>query len=99
VRPATLFGLYKLSRSAVDEAEHVRVPSLTMIGGKEDLLREDCIRRLHARLAGDKQWARFKNGPHLLLHWKNRDKVLSRVFAWIDGQLTRGAYNAGPANP
>lgn len=99
VKPATLFGLFKLSRSAVDEAEHVRIPSLTMIGGKEDLLREDCIKRLYNGLAGDKQWARFKNGPHLLLHWKNRDKVLSRVFAWIDGQLTRAAYNPRSANP
>jgi alpha-beta hydrolase superfamily lysophospholipase len=99
VRPATLFGLFKLSRSAVDEAEHVRVPCLTMIGGKEELLREDCIKRLYARLAGDKQWTRFKNGPHLLLHWKNRDKVLSRVFAWIDGQLSRGAYNPDRPNP
>jgi alpha-beta hydrolase superfamily lysophospholipase len=89
VRPATLFGLFKLSRSAVDQAEHVRIPALTMIGGKEDLLREDCIRRLYNGLAGDKQWARFKNGPHLLLHWKSRNRVLARVFSWIDGQLTR----------
>lgn len=87
VKPATLFGLFKLSRSAVDEAEHVRIPSLTMIGGKEDLLREDCIKRLHHGLAGEKEWTRFRNGPHLLLHWKNRDKVLSRVFAWIDKHL------------
>lgn len=100
VRPATLFGLFKLSRSAVDEAGHVRVPSLTMIGGKEDLLREDCIRRLYNGLSGDKQWARFKNGPHLLLHWKNRDKVLSRLFAWTDGQLARRPFNGPqPANP
>ena len=99
VRPAALFGLFKLSRSAVDEAQHVRIPSLTMIGGKEDLLREDCIKRLYTGLAGDKQWTRFKNGPHLLLHWKNRDKVLSRVFAWIDGQLTRGAYTPSQPNP
>ena len=99
VHPATLFGLFKLSRSAVDEAEHVRIPSLTMIGGKEDLLREDCIKRLYAGLAGDKQWTRFKNGPHLLLHWKNRDKVLSRVFAWIDGQLTRSPYTPAQPNP
>lgn len=99
VRPATLFGLFKLSRSAVDEAEHVRVPSLTMMGGKEDLLREDCIKRLYGNLAGDKQWTRFRNGPHLLLHWKNRDKVLSRVFGWIDGQLTRSAYTPAQPNP
>jgi len=90
VKPAMLVGLYKLSRSAVDEAEHVYVPALTMIGGKEDLLREDCIKRLHHGLAGDKEWTRFKNGPHLLMHWKNREKVLSRTFSWIERQLARG---------
>jgi acylglycerol lipase len=99
VRPATLFGLFKLSRSAVDEAEHVRIPSLTMIGGKEDVIREDCIQRLHGSLGGDKQWTRFKNGPHLLLHWKNRDKVLSRVFGWIDSQLSLAPYTGDRPNP
>ncbi|MEI9994630.1 MAG: alpha/beta fold hydrolase [Rhizomicrobium sp.] len=89
VRPAQLFGLFKLSRSAVDEAGHVRIPSLTMIGGKEDLLREACIARLHHGLSGEKDWARFRNGPHLLLHWKRRDRVLGKVFSWLDGRLAR----------
>ncbi|HXC55268.1 MAG TPA: alpha/beta fold hydrolase [Rhizomicrobium sp.] len=91
IRPAILFGLFKLSRSAVDEAEHVRVPALTMIGGKEELLREACIARLHHGLAGEKEWARFKHGPHLLLHWKWRDRVLDKVFSWAEARLTAAA--------
>src|SRR5690242_2875178 len=66
IRPATLVGLLKLSLSAIDQAEHVRVPVLTMVGGRDDILRIECIRRLHDGLAGEKQWAYFLDAPHLL---------------------------------
>ncbi|HWD27410.1 MAG TPA: alpha/beta fold hydrolase [Rhizomicrobium sp.] len=87
IRPAQLFGLLKLSGSAVDEAEHVRVPALTLIGSKEDLLREACIARLHKGLAGPKEWKRFRGAPHLLMHWKYNRRVLGKVFSWIDSRL------------
>ena len=89
IRPAILFGLFKLSRSAVDEAEHVHVPVLTLIGSKEDVMREACIARLHQGLGGEKEWAAFDGGPHLLLHWKHNDRVLEKVLSWIDRRLTQ----------
>ncbi|MEI9888901.1 MAG: alpha/beta hydrolase [Rhizomicrobium sp.] len=91
VRPATLFGLFKLSRSAVEEAGHVRIPTLTMVGSKEDVVRIACIERLHAGLGGEKTWQRFADGPHLLLHWKHNDRVLATVFGWIEARLTGDA--------
>jgi len=91
IRPAILFGLFKLARSAVDEAEHVRIPALTMIGSHEDVVREACIARLHNNLAGAKEWAFFKGGPHLLLHWKHNDRVLETVFSWIEARLADAA--------
>ncbi|MEJ0026497.1 MAG: alpha/beta fold hydrolase [Rhizomicrobium sp.] len=91
IRPAILFGLFKLARSAVDEAEHVRIPALTMIGSGEDVVREACIARLHRNLAGEKDWAYFKGGPHLLLHWKHNDRVLGRVFSWMEARLAGDA--------
>ena len=98
IRPSILFGLFKLARSAVDEAEHVRVPALTMIGSREDVVREACIARLHKNLAGEKDWASFKGGPHLLLHWKHNDRVLERVFSWLEARLADAAapYKIGP---
>jgi alpha-beta hydrolase superfamily lysophospholipase len=90
IRPAQLFGLFKLSRSAVDEAEHVRVPVLTMIGSREDLLREACIARLHKGLAGPKEWKRFRGAPHLLMHWKYNRRVLGKVLSWVDARLESG---------
>lgn len=91
IRPAMLFGLFKLARSAVDEAEHVRIPALTMIGSREDVVREACIAHLHHNLAGPKDWAHFQGGPHLLLHWKHNDRVLGRVFSFIDARLAEAA--------
>lgn len=91
VRPAALFGLFKLARSAVDEAELVRLPVLTMVGTGDDILRLECIRRLHRRLAGPRTWQSFRGGPHLLLHWKHNDRVLARIFSWLDAQLTQPA--------
>ncbi|MBS0469547.1 MAG: alpha/beta fold hydrolase [Proteobacteria bacterium] len=92
VKPAMLFGLFKLSRSAVDEAEHVHVPVLTMVGSREDILRVACIERLHAGLSGVKMWQRFRDGPHLLLHWKHSDRVIGTVLRWLDARLSRRVY-------
>jgi len=87
VRPAMLFGLFKLARGAVDEAEHVRIPVLAMVGGKDDILHVRCISRLYDRLAGEKKWVFFADAPHLLLHWKHCDRVLERILDWIDERL------------
>jgi acylglycerol lipase len=91
VRPATLFGLFKLAIGAVNAAEFVRIPVLAMAGGKDDVLRLRCIGRLYDRLAGDKTWAFFADAPHLLLHWKHHDRVIALVLEWIDGRLARTA--------
>jgi acylglycerol lipase len=100
IRPAALFGLFKLSRSAVEEAEHVRIPVLTLSGTKEDVLRLDCIRRLHDGLAGEKAWESFDGGPHLLLHWQHNDRVLDKVFSWLEARLAQdaAAYKVEAAN-
>jgi len=89
VRPATLFGLFELARSAVDEATRVHIPVLAMAGGRDDVLHLRCVSRLYERLAGEKQWAFFADAPHLLLHWKHYDRVLELVFEWIDSRLMR----------
>jgi len=89
IRPATLFGLLKLSLSAIDQAEHVRVPVLTMVGGRDDILRIECIRRLHDGLAGEKRWVYFLDAPHLLLHWKDNERVVRLVLGWVDERLNR----------
>lgn len=85
-----VFGLLRLGASAIDKARKVTIPSLTMVGTKDDVLRTACIRQLHKGLNGHKAWAMFEDGPHLLLHWEHRARVLERVVSWIDARLLAG---------
>jgi alpha-beta hydrolase superfamily lysophospholipase len=87
VRLRMAFGLLELAAAAVEAARKVSVPVLTMIGSKEDFLRNKCIAQLHRSLAGEKTWREFEGGPHLLLHWQEADKVLAEVLAWIEARI------------
>lgn len=87
VRPRMAFGLLELAAAAVEAARKVTVPVLTMVGSKEDFLRNKCIAQLHKSLAGTKTWREFEGGPHLLLHWQEADKVLTEVLGWIEARL------------
>jgi alpha-beta hydrolase superfamily lysophospholipase len=91
VRPDMLFGLIKLARSSVEMANRVTTPVLTMMGSRDDILRQACIWALHQHVAGRKEWALFEGGPHLLLHWQKNDLVLSRVVQWMDRQIAARA--------
>ena len=87
IRPAMLLGLLDMVGAAVDAARHVHVPVLTMAGSKDDLIGILHIAWLHKSLAGEKEWIRFEDGPHLLLHWQQRERVLNKVFSWIATRL------------
>jgi acylglycerol lipase len=82
-----LDGVIALAHSAVDAASRVTVPTLTMMGAKDDLLRRDCIQQLHRNLAGPKSWADIKDGPHLLLHWTRGKEVLRTARRWIERHI------------
>jgi alpha-beta hydrolase superfamily lysophospholipase len=94
VRPDLLFGLVKLGKSSVERAKEVTVPVLTMMGSRDDVLRQACIWTLHQRLAGKKEWALFDGGPHLLLHWQKNDLVLERAVRWIEHRIATRAMSA-----
>ena len=87
VRPAMASGLFDLAVSTVPAARAVKLPTLTMIGSKEDVLYTKCIARLHKALGGQKSWHTFEDGPHLLLHGRRADEVLAKTIGWIDARL------------
>lgn len=82
-----LDGVIALASSAVDAAKDVHVPTLTMVGAKDDLLRRDCIFQLHKNFAGPKAWADIEGGPHLLLHWARGKEVLRTARRWIERHI------------
>ena len=82
-----LEGVIGLAYSAVDTAKKVTVPTLTMVGDKDDLLRRECILQLHQNLAGPKAWADIKDAPHLLLHWTRGKEVLRTARRWMERHI------------
>lgn len=87
INGAMLDGVIALAYSAVESAKRVRVPALTLVGAKDDLLRRDCVLELHNNLAGPKSWAEIKDGPHLLLHWARGKEVLRTARRWIERHM------------
>ena len=69
-------GLFDLAVSTVSAARKVKMPSLTMVGSKEDFLYTKCIGRLHDALAGSKMQKVYDGGPHLLFHWRHAKDVV-----------------------
>lgn len=90
IRADLLAGVIAMGYSAVDVAKTVAVPSLTMMAGKDDLLRGACVRQLYENLSGEKDWLALKDGPHLLLHWEHGGVVLRRARRWIERQIGSG---------
>ena len=88
VRPAMASGLFDLAVSTVSAARKVKMPSLTMVGSKEDFLYTKCIERLHDALAGPKTQKVYDGGPHLLFHWRHAKDVVDDTIAWIEARLS-----------
>lgn len=91
ITPTLLGGLVKLGARAYDIAPFVDVPTLTLVGTREDVSPLRCIRGLHKRLKGEASLREFEGGPHLLLHWRERARVLETITAWIDDRLSPAA--------
>lgn len=102
IRADLLSGVIAMGYSAVDAARSVTVPSLTMMAGKDDLLRAACVRQLHENLGGEKDWIALKNGPHLLLHWEHGAVVRRLARRWIERHMPERplpvSNNGKPAN-
>jgi acylglycerol lipase len=87
ISPALMGGLVRLGERVYDAAPQVAVPTLTLVGSREDVSPLRCVRGLKQRFKGDATFVEFENGPHLLLHWRERDRVLETIGNWIDARL------------
>jgi len=87
IKPEIFAGLVSLGSDAVNLANAVKIPVLTLVAGRDDVLRQACIRRLHDNLAGPKTWHVIADAPHLLLHWRRGESVLREARHWILNRL------------
>jgi alpha-beta hydrolase superfamily lysophospholipase len=87
IRPDMLCGMADLAFSSIAEAANIRVPALTMVGARDEIIRRSCIRHLFDNLGGEKTWRVVPEAPHLLLHWRRGAEVLREATAWMSAQL------------
>jgi pimeloyl-ACP methyl ester carboxylesterase len=92
IPPEMLCGMASLALASVSEAKRVNVPVLTMVGARDELVRQSCIRQLFDNLDGPKSWRVVPDAPHLLLHWRRSAEVLREATRWMCAQLS-------PASP
>jgi alpha-beta hydrolase superfamily lysophospholipase len=99
IRADLLSGVIAMGYAAVEAAKSVTIPSLTMMAGRDDLLRATCVKQLHDNLGGEKDWVALKNGPHLLLHWEHGGIVRRLARRWIEKRLTKRHQPLATKNP
>ena len=98
IPPEILCGMATLALSSVSEATRVKIPVLTLVGARDQLVRQSCIRQLFDNLAGPKSWRVVADAPHLLLHWSGSGEVLREATRWMCAQLDRGTIGPMCAN-
>jgi acylglycerol lipase len=71
-----LYGLVLLMDRAAAAARHVRVPTMTLMGVHDEVLRPARVRRIHDRIPGAAGFIHYPDG----WHWLLRDLQAERVW-------------------
>jgi alpha-beta hydrolase superfamily lysophospholipase len=87
VRPDLLCGMADLAFASLEQAQNVTLPALVMVGGRDEIIRPSCVRRLFGNLGGEKTWRVIPDAPHLLLHWRRSAEVLREAARWMSEHL------------
>ena len=87
-----LFGLVLLMDEAAAAAPAVHMPTLTLMGAHDEVLRPDRVRRIHARIPGAVDFGYYPDG----WHWLFSDLQAERV--WKDVADFAGCAGSPPAS-
>ncbi|MBA3325144.1 MAG: alpha/beta hydrolase, partial [Rhodobacteraceae bacterium] len=82
-----LFGLVRLMDRAAAAAPRVAIPTLTLMGAHDEVLRPERVRAVHDTIPGAAAFRSYPDG----WHWLLRDLQAERVWRDVaDFALTRG---------
>ena len=103
-RSDAIYGLVDLMDEAVRAAPALRLPTLLLYGAHDEVIPDDAVRALIARLpdraSGRQRVAYYRDGWHMLLRDLEYPVVAEDVASWIDDHgaaLPSGADKAGSA--
>ncbi len=72
-------------------AAKVTMPSLLLLGEKDEIVPNDTVEGVFARLAGPRQVVRYPEGWHLLFRDLQAARVWTDVAAWAKERAPRSA--------
>ncbi len=81
-------GLVDLMGRALADGSSVTVPSLVLVGAWDEIVPEDSVRRLLARMTGPHWLAYYPDGWHMIFRDIDGPMVWRDVVAWISDQRT-----------
>lgn len=87
-----LFGLVRVMDRAAAAAPEVRIPTLTLMGAHDEVLRSDRVQRVHERIPGAVGFIHYPDG----WHWLFRDLQAERVWRDVADFVLSGTGDDGP---
>jgi len=90
-----LYGLVRVTDLAAGTAGRVRLPSLLLLGDKDEVAPNRRVRRVYDRLAGPHEVIEYPQGWHLLFRDLQAERVWRDVARWVLAQHPPAA--CGPA--
>ncbi len=83
-RVDTIYGLVNLMDAAFAAAGDVDVPTLVLLGEKDEIVPAGPVDEVVRRLGTAPRYGRYENGWHMLLRDLQRETVFRDIAQWID---------------
>lgn len=80
--PRELLGLVRVADLAARAADDVRLPALLLLGEKDEIVPNDSVREVFARLDGPRRVISYAEGWHLLFRDLQAERVWRDVADW-----------------
>ena len=77
-----MFGLVRVADMAEAAAESVGLPTLLLLGAKDEIVPDASVRRVFARLSGPRRVIEYQEGWHLLFRDLQAERVWRDVADW-----------------
>ena len=84
-----LYGLVRLTDLARDAVAHVELPSLLLLGKRDEIVPNSRVREVYVRTAGPRRVLTYEDGWHLLFRDLQAERVWRDVADWVLSDLPR----------
>ncbi|MGI9484258.1 MAG: lysophospholipase [Hyphomicrobiales bacterium] len=85
-RTDAIYGLVTLMDKANDSAGRLKVPVLYLYGKNDQIVPSEPSMNVMGRIPQPKRLVIYKNGWHMLLRDKQRERVWKDILTWMDNQ-------------